>query len=253
MSKYYNAITRKPSGGRDTRALLESSLLPREAAHSTSVISLPTLEQRPAVVARSADIRDLNERLAPMAAVKESVRLLVSGCRRGDGASTVAAALAIDLSQRLGLRTLLLDAYLRHPSLHHLIVSNRNSPELILEGSLQRRSTEWPRLELLTCCPEDEEEQKELLQGIENVFDNYAMVVVDLGVARLDARMLALARPADPILLVVRQGQTERRELSTSALALRAANRSLAGVIMNDAKDPVAKPIRRLLNKWSSL
>jgi len=57
--------------------------------------------------------------------------------------------------------------------------------------------------------------------------------VIDLGVARLDPRMVPLMRPADPILLVVRYGQTERKELATSAAALRAADRSVAGVIMN--------------------
>jgi Mrp family chromosome partitioning ATPase len=61
--------------------------------------------------------------------------------------------------------------------------------------------------------------------------------------------MLPLARSNDPILMVVRQGHTERRELSTTASALRAARRSVAGVILNDATDPVAKPLRRLLGK----
>jgi Mrp family chromosome partitioning ATPase len=49
--------------------------------------------------------------------------------------------------------------------------------------------------------------------------------------------------------MVVRQGHTERRELSTTASSLRAARRSVAGVILNDATDPVAKPLRRLLGK----
>ncbi len=61
--------------------------------------------------------------------------------------------------------------------------------------------------------------------------------------------MLPLARPEDPILMVVRQGHTERRELATTTSALRAARRSVAGVILNDATDPVAKQIRRLLGK----
>jgi Mrp family chromosome partitioning ATPase len=89
-----------------------------------------------------------------------------------------------------------------------------------------------------------------MLGQMEALLVSYPAVVVDLGVPRLDARMLPLANPADPILLVVREGQTERRELATSADALRAANRTLAGVVLNGATDPVAKPIRRFLNKW---
>jgi Mrp family chromosome partitioning ATPase len=250
VSKYYDAMTRKQlTRQRDKSVLQTSTLLDR--AQATSLISLPTLEQAPAAIARADDIRNLTERLAPLAAVESSMRLLVCGCRRGDGTSTVAAALAIDLSQRLGLRTLLVDAHLRHPSLHHLLIGNRRgAPELMLEGSLQSRSTDWPRLGLLTCCPDDDQEQKQMLGQMEALLVSYPAVVVDLGVPRLDARMLPLANPADPILLVVREGQTERRELATSADALRAANRTLAGVVLNGATDPVAKPIRRFLNKW---
>ncbi len=46
--------------------------------------------------------------------------MLVTGCRPGDGASTIAMGLALDLSQRLGLRTLLVDAHLRRPGLHKM-------------------------------------------------------------------------------------------------------------------------------------
>jgi Mrp family chromosome partitioning ATPase len=253
VSKYYNAMTRSRLTSREKQSGPQTSVLVEQAAPGTSLISLPSLEQGPAAISRAANIRDLTERLAPLAAVENSMRILVSGCRRGDGASTVAAALAIDLSQRLGLRTLLVDAHLKHPSMHNLLVSQRrNALELVLQGSLQSRNTDWPRLGLLSCCPDDDVEQKEMLGQIEEVLSEYSAVVVDLGVPRLDARMLPLARPEDPILLVVRQGQTQRRELATSTDALRTANRTLAGVVLNATTDPVAKPVRRLISKWIS-
>lgn len=220
----------------------------------TTSVSLPILDPVPAAIARAGAIRNLSERMAPMAIVENPVRLLVSGCRPEDGASTVAAALAIDLSQRLGLRTLLVDANVRRPSLHRLLLgAGRRPPAMMLDGSLQVRATEWPGLELITCCIDGEESRRHVLGQFESLMDGCPAVVVDLGVARLDARMLPLARPADPILLVVRQGHTERSELATTAAALRAANRSVAGVVMNAATDPVAKPVRRLLGKWTSL
>ncbi|MGH7913949.1 MAG: tyrosine-protein kinase family protein, partial [Candidatus Binataceae bacterium] len=156
----------------------------------------------------------------------------------------------IDISQRLGLRTMLVDAHLRHPSLHRLFQPpGRRTPELVLDGALQIRATEWPRLELVTCCLSSPDSQRQLFEQFETLFGGYSAVIVDLGVARLDARMLPLARTEDPIIMVVRQGHTERRELATTASALRAASRSLAGVILNDAIDPVAKPLRRLLGR----
>ncbi|HEY2893842.1 MAG TPA: hypothetical protein VGJ16_06510 [Pirellulales bacterium] len=254
MSKYYEALSRPQSPpqpyevedrDRDDIPVLSGN---NGAAHS--LVPLPTLEHVPAAVARASAIRNLTERLAPLAVLERSTRLLVTGCRPGDGASTVATAIAIDISQRLGLRTMLVDAHLRHPTLHRLFQHpGRRTPELVLDGALQIRATEWPRLELVTCCLSNPDSQRQLFDEFETLLATYPAVIIDLGVTRLDARMLPLARPADPILMVVRQGHTERRELATTASALRTASRSPAGVILNDATDPVAKPLRRLLGK----
>jgi Mrp family chromosome partitioning ATPase len=251
MSKYYEAITRPQQSDRvDEELHAETSLFNGVSGAAHSLVPLPTLEHLPAAVARASAIRNLTERLAPLAVVERSTRLLVTGCRPGDGASTVAAAIAIDMSQRQGLRTMLVDAHLRRPSLHRLFQHpGRRTPELVLDGALQTRATEWPRLELVTCCLSDPDSQGQLFEEFEALLGAYPAVIVDLGVTRLDARMLPLARPADPILMVVRQGHTERRELATTASALRTASRSPAGVIFNDATDPVAKPLRRLLGK----
>ncbi|MGZ6194613.1 MAG: tyrosine-protein kinase family protein [Candidatus Binataceae bacterium] len=254
MSKYYEALTRPQSTPQpyqvEDRDRDDIPVLSGKNAAAHSLVPLPTLEHVPAAVARASAIRNLTERLAPLAVLERSTRLLVTGCRPGDGASTVATAIAIDISQRLGLRTMLVDAHLRHPTLHRLFQHpGRRTPELVLDGALQIRATEWPRLELVTCCLSNPDSQRQLFDEFETLLATYPAVIIDLGVTRLDARMLPLARPADPILMVVRQGYTERRELATTASALRTASRTPAGVILNDATDPVAKPLRRLLGK----
>lgn len=251
MSKYHDAINRSlAEQASDVRLALEYG------EHSANgkdhglgqLVPLPILDEAPGRVARSSAIRRLSEQLAPLAVIENSVRLLVSACRPGDGASTVASALAIDLSQRLGLRTVLVDAHLRHPSLHRTFMPPGRAPELVLDGSLQIRSTEWPRLDLATCSPvSSDEERRQQLSDFEGLLNRYPAAVIDLGVPRLDARMLPLARPNDPVLLVVRYGYTERNELATTVAGLRAANRSVAGVVMNGATTSVAKPLRRLL------
>jgi Mrp family chromosome partitioning ATPase len=254
MSKYYEALTRPQSTPQpyqvEDRDRDDLPVFSGKNAAAHSLVPLPTLEHVPAAVARASAIRNLTERLAPLAVLERSTRLLVTGCRPGDGASTVATAIAIDISQRLGLRTMLVDAHLRHPTLHRLFQHpGRRTPELVLDGALQIRATEWPRLELVTCCLSNPDSQRQLFDEFETLLATYPAVIIDLGVTRLDARMLPLARPADPILMVVRQGYTERRELATTASALRTASRTPAGVILNDATDPVAKPLRRLLGK----
>jgi Mrp family chromosome partitioning ATPase len=227
---------------REERAREAESSEPRSQPNN-AVMPLPVVPVALSAAARAEEIRRLSERLAPLAVVEHSMRLLVSGCRRGDGASTVAASLALDLSQRLALRTLLVDAHLRSPALHRMFGGPASKmPETLLDGALQLRATGWPRLELASCSlTGGESERQELLNTFENLLNHYQAAVIDLGVTRLDARMLPLARPDDPILLVVRYGHTERRELSTANAALQAANRAVAGVILNAAANPVAK------------
>jgi Mrp family chromosome partitioning ATPase len=202
---------------------------------ANSFLPEPLPHDLPAALARQDAIRELSERMAPTAAVDKSCRVAISGCRPGDGASSIAAALALDLSQRLSMRTILVDANLQSPSLHGVISpSDRSVTQITLDGSLQLRNTGWPRLTLATCCLQGSDEQSDAaMEELGAMLRTFPAAVIDLGVARLDPRMLPLMRPTDPILLVVRYGQTERKELATSAAALRVADRTVAGVIMN--------------------
>jgi Mrp family chromosome partitioning ATPase len=236
VSGYYEAMRKTR---RDEENLVESI---DSRAPSSALVRLPVPHPTPAMLARSEPLQQLCERLSPLAVIGNDLRLLITGCRPLDGASTVAAAFALDFSQRLALRTLLIDGNLRRPTLHRTFArSNMHPAELMLDGPLQIRSTGWAWLDLATCyLGPTESERREALKRCDEVSSRYAAVVVDLGVARLDARMLLLARETDPILLVARYGHTLRQELATTAASLRAAKRSLAGVILNAAAKPAA-------------
>jgi Mrp family chromosome partitioning ATPase len=248
VSSHYEAIRRIARGSEKYHPDPGTALDETVVDGSTTVVPLPAVHGAASAVARAEGIRQLCERLAPLAVVDNSMRLLVSGCRPGDGTSTIAAALALDLSQRLSLRTMLVDAHLRHPTLHRLFARpGSRTQELILDGALQIRSTGRPRLELVSCClTGSDEERRQVLAQFEDLLGSCPAVVVDLGVARLDSRMLPLARPTDPILLTVRYGQTKRQELATTAAALRAANRAVAGVVLNAATNPVAQTMGKI-------
>lgn len=263
MSKYYDLINRNAAVVREplpsprqrarlvtkTRDLVEQSLrevAPEPDALVNTFLPKPIEHGLPAALARQDAIRQLSERMAPTAAVEKSCRVAISGCRPRDGASSVAAALALDLSQRLSMRTILVDANLQSPSLHGVISpSDRTATQITLDGSLQLRTTGWSRLTLATCCIQGDDLQREtVIAELSAVLSTFPAAVVDLGVARLDPRMLPLIRPTDPILLVVRYGQTERKELETTAAALRGAERTVAGVIMNarSARSQISPP-----------
>lgn len=229
MSSYYQAM-RKVRPTQIEYGPTSQSPLPR----SSALVHLPVTHPTPVMMANSTPLQQLCEQLSPMAVVDSNLRLLVTGCRPGDGASTIAAALALDLSQRLSLRTLLIDANMRRPTLHRSFARYVRAPELSLEGPMQIRSTGWAWLDLATCClGTTERERSEALNRCDEVSRHYGAVVVDLGVVRLDARMLPLARATDPILLIARYGYTRRQELATTAAALRAAKRTPAGAILN--------------------
>jgi protein-tyrosine kinase len=255
MGKYYQAIrlgapekatVRRPAGAPASPTRDLHAMLP-QLPDSGALVPRPVFPDMPGAIARVPALRNLSERVAPQAAVDSSMRLLVSGCAAGEGTSTIAAALAIDLSQRLNMRTLIVDANLRSPTLHRVFEGpGRTSSALVLNGALQIQATSWPRLDLASCCIDgDDAERAAAMQELEALITAYPATIVDLGVVRLDARTLPLARVNDPIILVVRRGLTKRSELSTSSAALRAANRGVAGVIFNGAAQS-AKPGWRL-------
>jgi Mrp family chromosome partitioning ATPase len=254
VSKYYDLINRNASAIREpvpsprpranvvakTGELVQPQVQDVAARRhalrlAETLLPEPLPHELPAALARQDAIRQLSERMAPTAAVEKSCRVAISGCRPGDGASSIAAALALDLSQRLSMRTILVDANLQSPSLHGVIApADRTLSQITLDGSLQLRTTGWPRLTLASCCMQgDDDEREAAIAELATVLSTFPAAVIDLGVARLDPRMLPLMRPNDPILLVIRYGQTERKELATTAAALRVADRTVAGVIMN--------------------
>jgi Mrp family chromosome partitioning ATPase len=265
VSKYYDALNRasikpeeirrqihppRPKVVTKTQALRSREIVPatEQLVAKSPIAAIPSIEQRsgvlmapdlPSALAHQQSIRQLSERIAPAAAVDRSCRVAVTWCRARDGASSMAVALALDLSQRLRVRTLLIDANLQAPGLNRLLTNGeRRIQEASLEGSVQLCPTGWPRLTLATCCLEGDDIERELVvEDLEPMLRNFPAVVIDLGVARLDPRMLTLLRPTDPIMVVVRYGQTQRNELATTAAALRSANRTIAGVILNANPD----------------
>lgn len=255
MGKYYQAI-RRGSQEAAPRRLTATSAQTRElhtiipeVNPAGALVPRPNFPNTPAAIAGLQPLRNLSERVAPRAAVENAMRLLVSGCSPGEGTSTVADALAIDLSQRLNLRTLVVDANLRSPTLHRVFEGpERKASAVLLSGALQIQATSWPKLDLASCCFDGDDQQRiDAMRQLEGLIGTYPATIVDLGVVRLDARTLSLARAGDPVLLVVRYGLTTRTELSTTAAALGAANRAVAGVIFNGAAKPPAKSIWRLL------
>jgi succinoglycan biosynthesis transport protein ExoP len=168
--------------------------------------------------------------------------LLVTSSVKGEGKSTTAANLAAAFALS-GVRTILVSADLRRPSVHRFFglqnsfgVVDAVLPNVALEGLLQ--TNELPHLRVLAAgrVPPNPTEIlgsarfAEILEVLSSAAD---LVIVDspplLGVA--DAS--ALASRVDGVLLVVNPGEANRRSLEHAVAQLHKAGGRLLGTVMN--------------------
>ena len=194
-------------------------------------------------------IRTIAERVAAVARLSGQTRVLLTGCRSGDGASTVAGALALDLSLRLSIETLLVDADRRagfEPS-----KAGGNGA-----GQVRVNATPVPKLFTARYARIDDYAPvsmgtapagpNDALEELRQVMAGYRATVVDVGVVRLDARMLAVAAPDDPVLVVARYGCTRREELTATLAILNLAKCRIGGVILNGYESPATDWLLRI-------
>jgi Mrp family chromosome partitioning ATPase len=250
MSRYFQAMERRKTGlvpYTDSRTKALSEVVPRNQPIPLAPIAGPQglLDS----IACSRSIRNLSEQLGAASAYNGPARILMTGCRPGDGVSTVAAAMALDMSQRLAARTVLVEWQARAAAMHPTFGRAGAAAVTTSVGtSIAVQGTGWPRLE--TARPEQMalgDHPAQMLEDMDELLARYRLAVIDLGVVRLDPRMLALARPNDPILVVARHLRTDRAEMIATVNVLRNTGHPVAGVILNGFKSPLPAMVRRLI------
>ncbi len=187
-------------------------------------------------LAGSDAIRTLAEPVAAVARLGGNARVLIAGCRPGDGATTVGNAIALELAQRLGLETLLIDAVTP-------MRRNGQTPGVHQSGAAHLWTAHYAAA-WNEPVEQDQNERGDVLEEIRRAIRRYRAAVIDAGVVRVDARMLALARPEDPVLVVARYGCTRREELAATVEIVRLANCRLGGVILNGYQSPALDRLR---------
>ena len=203
-------------------------------------------------MADSEGIRRTAERVAAAARLTGQSRVLIAGCRVGDDACAVSGALALDLSWRLGIDTLLVYASRSGGARDAQNKAGGN-------GRPARVSpTEVARLWVMRCAKDGDyanstppanpqPEADDAVGDLQQLLARYRAAVIDLGVVRLDARMLAVARPEDPVLLVARYGCTRRDELAATAAIVKLARCRIGGVVLSGYESPAADCVQRVL------
>lgn len=165
-----------------------------------------------------------------------------------EGKSTVAANVAITYAQS-GKKTLLIDGDLRRPTVHSTFsLTNRrgltsiltsDSNELNLDEFTQDSGIE--NLSILTAgpIPPNPAElvgSKRMKTFIDLVRNYYEMVIIDLAPILEVSDTQELARKLDGVVLVVRQGKTQKQAVKRAVEMLEIAQAHVLGYIMNDVK-----------------
>src|SRR5260370_42173393 len=156
MSRYFQAMERRKTGlvpYADSRPVdSRTKLLSKEVIARTQPMALAPVATAQGLldaIAASRQLRSLSEQLGASSAYNGPARILMTGCRPGDGVSTVAAARALDMSQRLAARTILVEGQPRITQLVSPLFSHAGAPAsaTVASASIAVQGTQWPRLE----------------------------------------------------------------------------------------------------------
>jgi tyrosine-protein kinase Etk/Wzc len=173
--------------------------------------------------------------------------VVVTSAMPGDGKSTSASNLAITLAQQ-GTRTLLIDADLRRgvldklfgtrsePGLTHVLVGRATLSDAIVQVPVTDAGLMLNFLPAGVFPPNPAEllgssRMKELL---EQMRDQYEMIVFDAPPLNLVTDAAVLGTSADATVLIARIGSTDKRALEYAARQVQHLRSAVTGVVLND-------------------
>ncbi|WP_066186657.1 CpsD/CapB family tyrosine-protein kinase [Gracilibacillus timonensis] len=168
--------------------------------------------------------------------------LLITSPEERTGKSTMAANLAVSLSQQ-NEKVLLIDANLRTPIMHSLFnLSNENGLSNVLRGlstvKEAIRHTDIHQLDIITAGPEvfnpaeilESHAMKKLLDELDHPYD---IVLIDSPSVLQTTETRVIANQCEGVVLVLKQGKTEIEKAIKTKQVLDLANANLIGAILN--------------------
>ena len=169
--------------------------------------------------------------------------ILVTSPHKGEGKSVTAANLGVTMAEA-GLRTVIVDADLRIPSIHKIFgVANTDgltdllrSPEIEISDHL--KSTGIDNLEVITSglLPPNPTEMlgsrrmDALIQRLEEIAD---MVIIDSSPVLAAADSVVLSQRVNGVVLIIETGRTRRDATRHAVDRLRQVGANILGVVLN--------------------
>ncbi|MBN4072343.1 CpsD/CapB family tyrosine-protein kinase [bacterium AH-315-F03] len=171
-------------------------------------------------------------------------RIMVTSALGSEGKSTIASFLAISSAKFKERKTLLVDADLRRPSLHHLFSMERSQGlvEALTEGLPAKRlpkKTELPFLDVITAGKVTEHPSEifdaEMINGILAELSNeYDFIIVDSAPLLPVTDPMLLSSYMDGVLLVIKAGETSKDVALRANNLLKSNGARTLGVVLNN-------------------
>ncbi len=172
-------------------------------------------------------------------------KIMVTSGQKGDGKSTVAVNLATTFAQA-SIKTLLIDADLRIPSMYKFFECGRNTPGLVdyLNGEVDYTDvimeSPVPSLHVLlsghhTRAPGELLSSRQMVELIELLSMEYDQIIIDTPPVCHVADALLLSKLVDAVALVVRSNKTPRPVAEYAYARLKQVHAPILGTILNAA------------------
>ena len=168
--------------------------------------------------------------------------LMLTSASPSEGKSTISAHLAVANAQR-GLKTLIIDADLRRPSIHrHFSIPNTRGLSNFLNKEVDWKSVvvgslETPHLDIITAGPSSRRAAdlvgSELTELLEAASAEYDLVILDTPPLLGFSEPMQMATSVDGVLVVALAGETNRKALGTAVKTLMRLRANLLGVVLN--------------------
>lgn len=208
-------------------------------------VKLITLANPQSVI--SEQFRNIRTNINFMNVDREVKTIVFTSAMAGAGKSTVSANVAITMAQA-GKKTILIDADLRRPTMHATFnVSNSNglttlltSRSMEMDANRVIRKSGVENLSILTAGPIPPN-PSELLSSkhmldliVEDLKQEYDMVVLDLAPILEAGETQQLTSSLDGTILVVRQAHSQKSAVKRAVELLKLTKSPILGYVMND-------------------
>ena len=187
------------------------------------------------------DFRSMRAAISLLGKTEDCRSVLFASARANEGKTLISCNYALSLAQA-DLKTLLVDADLRRPSVHtNFSIPNKNGFAEVAAGQLELKDATHhnvaKNLDILTAGGRAIN-PAELLSGLgmsflEQALRTYDRVVFDSSPVNFVSDSLLIAPYVQKVFLVVRSGGTSRRQVQQALTSLRRAKNEASGVILN--------------------